>query len=298
MSSTDTGHVLPSSELPPAGAPAPGRSRRRRTTYGRILFEATLITLGVFLALLGNEWRERAGHRQLAEDTLRRFRAEFTANRGAVAAVTDKHVESLERIRDYFTADPATQSKMGYPFMATDPAFLEYTAWGLALATQALSHVDPDLAQEAAHVYAVQRQLDEATRDITLVMYARAGDADPVPLTRSLATYFGDCTLIEPRLLRLYDEILQMADATTMGAAATRMGVERMCSSPKNTAEAWKVAACPTSMRGTARRTAGRDDVAGLDVWAVCEGCAPLPSEADCRRGHHFFPEHVRDVDL
>lgn len=207
------------SEADVAPAVPADRPTLSRGTYGKILLEVALITLGVFLALLGNEWREGALHRQLAEDTLRRFRTEFQANRAAVDAVRETHVASLKKVQDYFSADAAGRSATGYPFLSTNPAFLEYTAWDLAIATQALTYVEPDLAQAVAHVYAVQRQLDDATRDITLVMYARAGDVDPVPLTRSLATYFGDCTLIEPRLMRLYDEILPRLDAR-LGAPA------------------------------------------------------------------------------
>lgn len=201
----------PATPEPLPSAPQP--AARQGKPYSRVVIEVALITLGVFLALLADGWRERADHRQLAEDTLRRFRAEFTANREAVAAVQGQHVASLEKIGAYFAADPAVRATMPYPFMATNPAFLEYSAWDLAIATQALAYVDADLAQGVAHVYTVQRQLDGATRDITLVMYSRAGDADPVPLTRSLATYFGDCALIEPRLLALYDEILPRLDA-------------------------------------------------------------------------------------
>jgi hypothetical protein len=204
----------------PAGAasgPPPASAARhsgwQRGSWGRLLVEVALITIGVFLALLVDEWRERAEHRRLAADTLRRIRTEFRANRAAVAAVKDKHVAYLTRISDYFNADAAARASMPYPFLPTDPAFLEYTAWDLALATQALGYLDPDVAQATAHVYAVQRQLDAAGRDATHVMYLHAGNTDPTPLTRSLAVYFGDCTLIEPRLLKLYDEILPRLDA-------------------------------------------------------------------------------------
>jgi hypothetical protein len=184
-----------------------------RGSWSKILVEVALITIGVFLALLVDEWRERAEHRQLAEDTLRRIRTEFRANRTAVAVVKDKHVDSLKRISTYFNADAASRATLPYPFVATNPAFLEYTAWDLAIATQALGYLDPDVAQATAHVYAVQRQLDGATRDATHVMYLQAGNADPTILTRSLSVYFGDCTLIEPRLLKLYDQILPRLDA-------------------------------------------------------------------------------------
>jgi hypothetical protein len=193
--------------------PGAASSAFHRGSYGKILLEVALIAIGVFLALWVDQWRERAAHHELAEATLRRFRTEFTANRKAVAGVLDKHASSLDHIRTYFGADPATRSNMKYPFMATNPAFMEYTAWDLALATQALNYIDPDLAQTVAHVYAVQRQLDSATHDITLVMYSRGGDSDPIPLTRSLSLYFGDCTLIEPRLLTIYDDALAKLDA-------------------------------------------------------------------------------------
>jgi hypothetical protein len=207
MASTDDVAPAP----PPSPVPPPGPLHRG--TYGKILLEVALITLGVFLALMVDQWREGAEHRQLAEDTLRRFRTEFRTNRAAVAAVRDQHESSFARIQAYFAAEPAARATMTYPHSATNPAFMEYTAWDLAIATQALAYVDPDLAQLVAHVYAVQRQLDGATRDITLVMYTRAGDADPAPLTVSLATYFDDCNLIEPRLLKLYEEILSTLDA-------------------------------------------------------------------------------------
>ena len=197
----------------PVPAPVPTASSLHGGTYGKILLEVALITVGVFLALMVDQWRQGAEHRQLAEDTLGRFRTEFRMNRAAVAAVRAEHESAFQRIQAYFAAEPAARATMTYPHSATNPAFMEYTAWDLAIATQALAYVDPDLAQSVAHLYAVQRQLDGATRDITLVMYTRAGDPDPAPLTVSLATYFDDCNLIEPRLLKLYDEILQALDA-------------------------------------------------------------------------------------
>ena len=211
---TSTDEVAPAPPPPASNpTPPPALAGLNRGTYAKILLEGALITLGVFLALMADQWREQAGHQQLAEDTLRRFRTEFRTNRAAVAAVRDKHESSFARIQAYFAAEPAARATMTYPHFSTNPAFMEYTAWDLAIATQALAYVDPDLAQRVAHVYAVQRQLDGATRDITLVMYTRAGDADPAPLTISLATYFDDCNLIEPRLLKLYEEILAVLDA-------------------------------------------------------------------------------------
>jgi hypothetical protein len=214
LMSVDEPTTVPASPRPPAArVPAEASTPMHRGSIAKIVLEVGLITLGVFLALWVDEWREGVEHRQLAEATLRRFRTEFRVNRDAVIAVRDKHVAALEQIRVYFAADPVSRARMKYPLSATDPAFMEYTAWDLALATQALSYIEPDLAQAVAHVYAVQRQLDSSTHDITLVMYARGGEADLVPFTRSLSIYFGDCTLIEPRLVQIYDDVLAKLDA-------------------------------------------------------------------------------------
>jgi hypothetical protein len=168
-----------------------------------------LIGLGVFLGLAGEQWRESAHQRELATASLRRFRAETARNRDAVAAVRNKHEAGLKAIEDYLAVDDRTRRNLAFS-ASTDPAFLEYAAWDLAIATQSLGDIDQNLAQEIAGVYAVQRQLDNATRTITDVMYAKAGD--PTFLS-SLALYFGDCNLIEPRLVARYDDVLKKLDA-------------------------------------------------------------------------------------
>lgn len=127
--------------------------------------------MGVFLALMGEQWRERTQHRELAHTSLRRFRPEFLTNRTAVVAVRDHRLSGLRNIQAYLNADAKSRQQIDGPFKGTHPAFLEYTAWDVALATQSLAYVESDLAHAIAHVYTAQRQLDGATRDITLVMY-------------------------------------------------------------------------------------------------------------------------------
>src|SRR4051812_4352453 len=58
----------------------------------KVGLEVLLISAGVFLGLMGEQWRERAEHREIATAALRRFRTEFRNNRDAVASVKDKHV--------------------------------------------------------------------------------------------------------------------------------------------------------------------------------------------------------------
>lgn len=199
---------VPLPEPPPGSSPDP----RRRKTVLRAVFEVALIALGVFFGLLVDQWRTTADHRQLAEASLRRIRVEFARNRDAVIAVRAAHDSSFVRIRSYLQTPSPEQARLPNPFESTSPAFLEYTAWEVAIATQALNHIPADLAQAIAHIYAVQRQLDDITRDITQVMYARIGEPDLRPFLGSAAVYFGDCALLEPRLIGLYDSILPQID--------------------------------------------------------------------------------------
>jgi hypothetical protein len=190
------------------------RAARRSKSLLKIGLEVILISSGVFLGLMGEQWRERAQHREIAEVSLRRFRMELQTNRNAVASVRNKHVAKLKYLESYFqlyeAKDAEGRKKLAWPDTATDPAFLEYSAWDVALATQSLAYIDSDLAFSISHVYAVQQQLDGATRAVTQAMYSAT---DPIVFLRNgLITYFSDCTLIEPRLLTVYDEIIPRLD--------------------------------------------------------------------------------------
>ena len=213
---------LPSLDEPetvatPAAAPNP--SHRHGRSILKIALEVALISVGVFLGLAGEQWREHASHGELADASLRRFRTEFQANRRAVAAVRDKHEAKLKAMRAYFAAhrdtivahaaDPRVPLDRPLPDTSTDPAFFEYAAWDVALATQSLAYLDPDLAVAIAHVYRVQQQIDEGTRAMTATMYSFANE---VTFLNGVTTYFGDCVLLETRLLGIYDEILPRLD--------------------------------------------------------------------------------------
>ncbi len=204
---------------PAAHAPAPPPRGKSLLT---IALEVTLITVGVFLALMGDEWREHMQHRQLADAALRHFRAEFITNRDAVAAVRDRHVEGLQAMQQWFRAAAKARLQLPQPFESTYPAFLEYTAWDLALATQSLAWVDTDLAHAISHVYTVQRQLDNATNIITGVLYSKPMSDNVPSFLASMSIYFSDCTLIEPRLLKLYDDIIPRLDQVLGDARADR----------------------------------------------------------------------------
>jgi hypothetical protein len=196
--------------------PSPGR---RSKSLLKIVLEVGLISIGVFLGLAGEQWRERAHHHELAQASLRRFRSELQANRAAVASVRDKHVRKQKDLQTYFAAhskelanylaDPRAPLPLPIPDSATDPPFFEYSAWDIALATQSLAYIDPDLAASISHAYRVQLAIDELTSAITRTMYSFSNE---VAFLSGVMTYFGDCALHEARLLSIYDELLPKLD--------------------------------------------------------------------------------------
>jgi hypothetical protein len=142
---------VPGLEADDAPPLAPRDPRYRRTWLLKIALEVVLIGTGVFLGLVADQWRDTVKHRELAQASLRRFRAELQRNRDNVAAVKDRHATKLKALNDYFTAhaaelvrhaaDPRAPLPLPPSHMSTSPAFFEYSAWDVALATQ--SSIEP-----------------------------------------------------------------------------------------------------------------------------------------------------------
>jgi hypothetical protein len=119
------------------------------------LLEVVLITTGLFLGIAGESWRESREHRELAEQSLRRFRDEFKANRNEVLRVHDRHIKEADDMRAYLKAngpalmahmaDPTKPIPVPVPDNTTDSAGFGYAAWDVALATQSLAYIDPEL---------------------------------------------------------------------------------------------------------------------------------------------------------
>ena len=177
-----------------------------------IVLEVILIGLGVFLGLAGDQWREDAQHRELARSSLQRFRSEVTANRQAVSAVIDYHATARNRLRAYLEADPKTRTRAGVRLQGLQPAAFEKTAWDLALTTQSLAYIDEDVAFALSRVYNSQEQYTGLTRGITQAMYLLPLRESFDAFAAAAETYFNDLVIMEPKLLKMYDELLQLLD--------------------------------------------------------------------------------------
>ena len=104
----------------------------------KFALEVLMISLGVVLGLAGEQWRERRHRCELAETSLRRFRAEIETNRKAVADVRDYHANLLKTLDSYLSEEHKNRNTnevqtKGLRFIPSEP-----TAWDLALTTQAI----------------------------------------------------------------------------------------------------------------------------------------------------------------
>jgi len=178
----------------------------------KIGLEVLLISAGVFLGLMGDQWREHAQQRELADASLRRLRTEILANRKAVAGVKDYHVSTKASLETYFAADPTTRKALDVRVRGLQPVFFERVAWDLALATQSLAYTDPELAFALSRVYSRQQDYGDLTRGMMQAIYVRPPTENAEPFLGAMKEYYGDLVLWEPRLLTLYDELLPQID--------------------------------------------------------------------------------------
>jgi len=171
-----------------------------------------LISIGVFLGLAGEQWREYAHQRELAEQALRRFRTEIVENQRTVAAVKDYHVTMKKRIETAPSAE-------NIDFNGIRPAKCDRSAWDLAIATQSLSYVDSELALKLSSVYNAQNTIAELTRGVLQAMYISppSDSKNAETFFGAVDVYYGDMAIYEPRLLAMYDEILPRIDAALGG---------------------------------------------------------------------------------
>ena len=92
------------------------------------------------------------------------------------------------------------------------PVFFEHTAWDLVLVTQSLAYIDPPLAFALSRIYTAQKEYAELSRGMMQAMYLRTPAENLEAFLAAVAIYYGDVVEMEPRLLRMYDEVLPQID--------------------------------------------------------------------------------------
>ena len=192
--------------------PDPTAKGARGKSVLHLALEVILISVGVFLGLAGEQWREHRRHQELAESSLRNFRSEIVTNRKAIEDVKDYHAALLKSLKSYLAKDHKSRNTADVQINGLRVVSFEQTAWDLALTTQALTYIDRDLAFELSRVYNEQKYFSELTRGMTQAMYLIPMQDNFDAFAQATEVYYGDAVFVEPKLIGEYDELLRHID--------------------------------------------------------------------------------------
>jgi hypothetical protein len=195
-----------------ASKPDPAMKGTRTKSILHIALEVALISVGVFLGLAGEQWRERRRHQELAESSLRDFRAEIVTNRKTIEDVKDYHAALFKSVTAYLAKNHKSRNTADVQINGLRFVSFEQTAWDLALTTQALTYIDRDLAFEVSRVYNEQKSLSELTRGMTQAMYLIPMEDNFDAFAQAAKAYYGDAVYLEPKLIEEYDQLTRHID--------------------------------------------------------------------------------------
>ncbi len=187
--------------------------RAGQRSFFNLLFEVALIAVGVFLALWANNWQEDREHRAQAKAALRNFAAEMEANRQATQRNRAYHETFAHELREFLASkEPANEDRLNKSvhFEGMRPVIFEHAAWDLALATQALSYLDPDLAFDISKVYTGQSAFQKLEDRFLAAAFTPASlSSDNVKgMATAMELYLIDVNQQEPAILQLYDKVI------------------------------------------------------------------------------------------
>jgi hypothetical protein len=200
------------------------RGGEHRRSYLDLFFEFVLVTIGVFLALWANNWHEDQEHRANARAALRNFLAEMELNRDATQRYRAYH-ETLERELNQFlrSNEPTSQDRLkkDVHFEGVRPVIFEHTAWDLALATQALSYLEPDLAFDISKVYTQQSAFQTLENSFLTSAFSPASmsNDNPKGFATAMMFYLIDVNQKEPAILTLYEKVIPEIKGALSGDA-------------------------------------------------------------------------------
>jgi len=193
------------------------RSRERQKSLLNLILEVVLISIGVFLALWANNWHEEREHRALAHSTLHNFAEELRANQQAVRSEHQYHEALARQLHEFLISnEPPTEDRLqkSVQFKGVRPIIFEHTAWELALATQSLSYLKPELAFDISKVYTAQSAFQTLENSFLASAFTPATfSSDNVKgLVAAMEYYLRDINQKEPAILQLYDKVIPEVD--------------------------------------------------------------------------------------
>ena len=101
------------------------------------------------------------------------------------------------------------------------PVIFEHTAWDLALATQALSYLKPDLAFDISKVYTQQNAFQKLEDSFLSAAFTPASlSSDNLNgLAPAMVFYLGDVNQQEPALVSRYEKVIPEVKRALSGEA-------------------------------------------------------------------------------
>jgi len=128
----------------------------------------------------------------------------------------DYHVATREHLVAYLAIDPGKRNIDTLRIEGLQPASFQRASWDLALVNQSLAYIDPELVLVLSRIYTEQEAYLVKTAGITQAMYLQPPRSNglrfPEPLLAAMAVYYDDLVVIEPALLKLYDQVLVQVD--------------------------------------------------------------------------------------
>ena len=117
---------------------------------------------------------------------------------------------------DELPSDGATEERLqkNVQFNGVRPITFEHTAWDLALATQALSYLKPELAFDISKVYTAQSAFQTLQNSFLASAFTPSTfSSDNVKgLVAAMEYYLLDVNQKEPAVLQLYDKVIPEVD--------------------------------------------------------------------------------------
>lgn len=193
------------------------RNRKHENSLLNLVLEAVLVSAGVFLALWVNNWHEDREHRALAVSALRNFASEMRTNQEAMQKNRQYH-ETLARELHKFLANDEPQTEEQFQknvhFEGVRPVTFEHTAWDLALATQALSYLKPELAFDISKVYTDQSAFQTLENSFLAAAFTptNLSTGNLKGLAPAIEFYLVDINQREPAILQRYHQVIPEID--------------------------------------------------------------------------------------
>ncbi len=194
--------------------PTPPVSESRRIRLAPILLEASFVVLGVFLALVANEWRSNVNARERAVLARAGIVEEIRTNREAVRQMRDYHAHLIDTLRTFPSDGPAPSPRVFARGFANAATTLS-TAWDAANATDAVSYMAFDDVLAFSALYAEQRRYERVTEEIGSVIFGEIfarGSFGVTERYRNLADINGSLLYLEHGLVAAYDSMLTRLD--------------------------------------------------------------------------------------